>query len=167
MLGKHVWEKSHRGFESLSLRQMSRIFILSTVALAIVVAVVILYRTPGAEQTAQFGDVSLRIEIATSSIDRERGLSGRSSIPDDYGLLFVFEEPNIYGFWMKDMQFPIDIFWLDTDYEVISMALSVATSTFPNVFYPVDPALYVLETRAGFGAAHSIATGTQLRLKNF
>ena len=80
-------------------------------------------------------------------------------------MLFVFPKSDIYAFWMKDMLVPIDIFWLDAQGHIVSIARNVATSTYPNVFYPVAPARYVLETAAGFANAHSIATGTSLLLQ--
>lgn len=87
-------------------------------------------------------------------------------VPEGYGMLFVFPQSGRHGFWMKDTLVPLDIFWLDSQGHVVSMALDVATSTFPNVFYPSQPASYVLETAAGFGRMHAIATGTPLELKN-
>lgn len=62
---------------------------------------------------------------------------------------------------------PFDIFWLDSKGQVVYIAPDVATSTYPNVFYPSAPARYVLETVAGFAREHGIATGTTLQLKNF
>jgi uncharacterized membrane protein (UPF0127 family) len=118
-------------------------------------------------ETATFNGVSLKLELATTSVARERGLGGRTAVPAGYGMLFVFPEPGSYGFWMKDMEVPIDIFWLDAQGHVVSIAADVATSTYPAVFYPAAPAEYVLETEAGFAALHDIATGTPLRLQNF
>ncbi|MDO8593297.1 MAG: DUF192 domain-containing protein [bacterium] len=132
--------------------------------------VVFFYRTASpvqqAGQTAEFGGVSLRIEYATTSAARERGLGGRASIPNDYGMLFVFPRDDKYGFWMKDTLVPLDIFWLDAKGQVIYIAPDVATSTYPNVLYPSAPARYVLETAAGFAKAHDIVIGTPLLLKN-
>ena len=124
------------------------------------------YGADTTESTAQFGGVSLRIEYATTTEARERGLSGRTDVPDDYGMLFVFSEDDRYGFWMKDMLVPIDIFWLDDKGQVVHIASNVATSTYPNVLYPTASAWYVLETAAGFARAHRITLGTQLVLKN-
>ena len=115
----------------------------------------------------EFGGVSLRIEYATTEAARERGLGGRADIPSGYGMLFVFPKDGSYGFWMKDMLVPIDMFWLNDKGQVVSIAENVATSSYPNVFYPTVPARYVLETSAGFANAHNIATGTPLLLKNF
>jgi uncharacterized membrane protein (UPF0127 family) len=118
-------------------------------------------------QTALFGGVSLRIEYATSTAMQEKGLGGRISIPGDYGMLFVFPKSDYYGFWMKDMLVSIDIFWLDNKGQVVSISENIATSSYPNVFYPSIPMRYVLETIAGFARAHGIVTGTPLLLKNF
>lgn len=128
------------------------------------------YRTPASVRApasdVTFGGVSLTLEYATTRAAREQGLSGRPAVPDGYGMLFVFKESGTYGFWMKDMLVPIDIFWLDAQGQVISITTDLATSTYPNVFYPVAPARYVLETAAGFARANGVATGTQLMLKN-
>ena len=116
------------------------------------------------QQLATFGGVPLTLEYAITEGERARGLGGRAHVPEGYGMLFVFDESDRYGFWMKETLVPLDIFWLDDKGHVVSMALSVATSTYPNVFYPAAPARYVLETRAGFGRDHGIATGTKLVL---
>lgn len=117
--------------------------------------------------TGEFGGVSLRVELATTTAAREHGLGGRSMIPERYGMLFVFPKDGLYGFWMKDTLVPLDIFWLDSKGQVVSIAPDVATSTYPHVFYPTMPARYVLETAAGFARTHVVATGTPLLLKKF
>jgi uncharacterized membrane protein (UPF0127 family) len=121
---------------------------------------------PSLADQAEFGGVSLRIEYATTSEAREHGLGGRTEIQEDYGMLFIFPKDDTYGFWMKDMLLPIDIFWLDSEGHVVSVTQDVATSTYPSVFYPSGPARYVLETAAGFARVHNIITGTSLVLKN-
>lgn len=116
---------------------------------------------------ATFGGVSLSIEYATTTAAREKGLGSRTSIPSNYGMLFVFPKDDTYGFWMKDTLIPLDMFWLDAQGHVVSIAMNVATSSYPDVFYPSAPARYVLETNAGFATAHGIATGTPLLLPNW
>lgn len=118
------------------------------------------------ETIAEFGGVSLRLDYATTEATRELGLGGRTSVPDDYGMLFVFPRDDRYGFWMKDTLVPLDMFWLDSKGQVVYIAQNVATSSYPYVFYPSVPARYVLETAAGFAQEHNIATGTPLHLKN-
>ncbi len=140
------------------------------VGIVLLAAIVVwtVYRTPNRIDnlsTGTFGGVSLRIELATTTAVRERGLSGRTTVPDDYGMLFVFSTSQRHGFWMKDMHVPIDIFWLDESMRVVSFMSNVATSTYPSVFYPASPARYVLETASGFADTKRIATGTPLLLQ--
>lgn len=148
-----------------------RYFYIGLLAIIVVIAAVFFYRTSStvlpAKSMAKFGDVSLRIEYAITPEDKRLGLSGRTEIPDDYGMLFIFPEEGMHGIWMKDMLVPIDIFWLDSNRHTVSIISDIATSTYPNVFYPTRPARYVLETAAGFARANNIATGTPLLLKNF
>lgn len=118
-------------------------------------------------ENAMFGGVALRLELATTSESQQRGLGGRIRIPSDHAMLFVFEKSDRYGFWMKDTLIPLDIFWLDDKGQVVWMVEQVQPSSYPSVFYPPVPVHYVLETVSGFAAAHQIATGTPLTLKNF
>lgn len=150
---------------------MQRYFYAGLLIAVMVIATLFFYRTnlPLSESATmgEFGGVSLRIEVATTSAAQERGLGGRGSVPGNYGMLFVFPKDGLYGFWMKDMLTSIDIFWLDDKGRVVSIAEDVATSSYPNVFYPSALARYVLETVSGFARTHAIATGTPLYLKNF
>lgn len=104
------------------------------------------------------------IERVTTETARAQGLSGRTNIPSDYGMLFVFPHAGTYSFWMKDMQVPIDIIWLSDTYEIIGIEDSVAPDTYPVAFTPPTPVRYVLETRAGEARARGWGIGTQLSL---
>jgi hypothetical protein len=60
----------------------------------------------------------LQVEVMVKPEDRAMGLMFRPSLPLDRGLLFIFDEPEFHGIWMKNCKFPIDIVWLDTDRKV-------------------------------------------------
>ncbi len=147
------------------------LYVIVAVLIAVGAGAVLVYRTPPTSMssmpTALFGGVSLTIELATTTTARERGLGGRTNVPMDYGMLFVFREDDRYGFWMKDTLVPLDIFWLDAKGRVVSTAEGVQPESYPHVFYPSGPAHYVLETAAGFARIHAIATGTSLYLQNW
>ncbi len=124
------------------------------------------YDSPPHLIPAKFGEVSLRVEIADSDRERKQGLAGLSSIPELYGMLFVFDKPDKYGFWMNGMLVPIDIFWINEKLEVVFIQKDIYPESYPEIFYPTSPAQYVLETRAGFSEQFGIATGTVLTLQN-
>src|SRR3989338_8221873 len=78
-------------------------------------------------------------------------------------MLFIFDKPDNYGFWMKDMRFPIDIIWLDQNFKVVHVEKSVATSTYPKVFYPSGPATYVLEVNSGISDSINLQIGDEAK----
>ncbi len=111
---------------------------------------------------------TLRIEVADTDSERMKGLSGRENIGENEGLLFVFEKEGNYGFWMKDMNFPIDIAWINKDKKIINIEKNVSPDTYPKVFYGSDfikneKSLYVLETSAGFFEKNKIEIGDVLK----
>lgn len=90
--------------------------------------------------------------VANDSWERIQGLSGVLALSEEEGMLFVFEERGSHGIWMKDMNFPIDIIWLNESLEVVHIAPYVSPDTYPQVFEPDEPARYVLEVHAGLAA---------------
>lgn len=113
---------------------------------------------------AREGD--MKFEISDTPAKREQGLSGRTELADDYGMLFVFEESGTYGFWMKDMHVAIDIIWLSDTGEILGIEHGVAPETYPAVFYPPSPVTRVLETKAGVAKARGWDVGDTIYLPN-
>ena len=100
-------------------------------------------------KTITINNQKIIVEIADTPAKRERGLSGRESLPPNTGLLFVFDEPGQYGFWMKDMLFPIDILWLDENFQIVGSWLNADPTSYPKSVTPKVKAKYVLETNLG------------------
>lgn len=65
------------------------------------------------------GGKKIRVDIADTVVTRTQGLSGRTSLAETDGMLFVFENADRYGFWMKDMNFAIDIIWIDPEKNIV------------------------------------------------
>ena len=109
---------------------------------------------------------SILAERVDTQASRELGLSGRKSLPEEKGMLFDFGIPGKYGFWMKDMIIPIHILWLNTNLQIVHIEKGVATSTYPNIFFPKRPARFVLEVASGtvsflgLKVGDSVATST-------
>jgi uncharacterized membrane protein (UPF0127 family) len=105
-----------------------------------------------------------KFEVVSTQALQAKGLGGRSDIPSDYGMLFVFTEKEKHGFWMKDMLASIDILWISDQGVVVGIEAAVSPATYPAVFYPPEPVRYVLETRSGEAARLGIVRGTKLNL---
>lgn len=107
----------------------------------------------------KIGDTSIKVEVADTSETRTKGLSGKEILKDGTGMLFVFDSSAQYGFWMKDMNFAIDIVWIDENRRVIGIEKRVSPETFPQIFYPNQAIKYVLELPAGFTDKYRIDIG--------
>ncbi len=108
------------------------------------------------------GKVNILAEVASSQTEQVSGLSGRDSLPEGTGMLFIFPEPGDLGFWMKDMLFSIDMLFADTQGKILTIAANASPDSYPQTFHPGSPAKYVLELPAGFAAAHGIAVGQRI-----
>ncbi|MEA4910770.1 MAG: DUF192 domain-containing protein [Candidatus Elulimicrobiales bacterium] len=104
------------------------------------------------------------LEIANTPESRAQGLSGKTAFKTfeenekliTEGMLFVFDKPETSSFWMKDMNFDLDIIWLDESFNIVHIEKALASSynslnpdasqTFSN---GANLAKYVLEVKMG------------------
>lgn len=107
----------------------------------------------------KINDVIIEVDIASSNVERSRGLSGRVNLGANSGMLFVFDRPSKNMFWMKDMNFPIDIIWLDENKKIIYIKENLSPKTYPEVFGPEVPSMYVLEVNSNFTKKYNIKIG--------
>jgi hypothetical protein len=106
------------------------------------------------------GRISLLGSIADTDVERALGLSNTKEIPIGVAKVFIFDTSAKWSFWMKDMNYPIDIFWLDENGQVVHVVENAAPDTYPETsFVPPVPARYVIETKAGFAKENSIGVG--------
>lgn len=105
------------------------------------------------------------VDIADNLNKREKGLSGRQSLGNDGGMLFIFEEETLPGFWMKDMNFPIDIIWIDKNMKIISIEKSLEPCEEGKecpVVYPDEKIKYVLEINSGLSDGYGFEEGNSV-----
>ncbi|MFA5128720.1 MAG: DUF192 domain-containing protein [Patescibacteria group bacterium] len=111
-------------------------------------------------------DVKVKVEIADEPMEMAKGLSNRKSLDKNHGMLFIFATPGQPAFWMKDMNFSIDIIWIKNNVVVdIAPNLPVTAAEFLSTYTPREPANYVLEVNAGFAAEHGIKIGDKVDIK--
>lgn len=111
------------------------------------------------KKIANINNIEIEIELADTPFKRGKGLSGRQSIPDNFGMFFVFEKPGFYSFWMINMKFPIDIIWIDKNLEIVGFEKNVLPKSFPKIFRPNMESQYVLEVNAGWVDKYNIKKG--------
>ena len=96
------------------------------------------------------GNNELFVEIADNVEKREKGLSGTVYLPKNQGMLFIFEKPGYYGFWMKGMKFSLDFIWIREN-RVVEITKNVKPEDIqlPKVIYPKIKVDKVLEVNGG------------------
>ena len=110
------------------------------------------------------GGKIIKVDISDNDCKRIQGLSDRKGISENNGMLFIFPREGNYGFWMKDMNFPIDILWVDDNLYVTGVEKSVSTSTYPEIIGEKYLAKYVLELFSGFSEKNNIKVGNKIIL---
>ncbi len=89
-----------------------------------------------------------KLEVAATDSERSQGLGGRIGMARDRGMLFEYANPGVRCFWMKDMHFPLDIIWLNSQSRVVKIEANVSPDTYPRQFC-ASPAQNVIELNAG------------------
>ncbi len=105
--------------------------------------------------------------VADNDIQRGKGLSGRPKLADNELMAFFFERPDKYGIWMKDMNFPIDILWIDDSYKIVFMKNDAQPDSYPEVFLPTTSTHIILEANSDFIEKNNLKIGDNVVFKNF
>lgn len=105
-------------------------------------------------------------QIADTTDEETQGLSDRTDLPEGTGMLFAFDSVTTQYMWMKDMNFPLDMVWLDQNKKVTYIAADVTPQSYmqnpPEIFYSPTPALYVIEIPSGDANRLGITVGKTL-----
>jgi uncharacterized membrane protein (UPF0127 family) len=117
---------------------------------------------------ATIGKTEVFVDTARTSSEKEKGLSGKKSLQENEGMLFIWDESTTPGFWMKDMNFAIDIIWIREE-RIVGIEENVQPEPGKKDneltrYYPSEPITHVLEVKAGFSKVYNIMTGDRVNL---
>ncbi|MFH1447887.1 MAG: DUF192 domain-containing protein [Candidatus Micrarchaeota archaeon] len=107
-------------------------------------------------------------EVPMTPQGMQMGLMYREGLCDTCGMLFVFAEEGRHGFWMKNMQFPIDIIFIDGDWRVVGIAQDVEPCRKEpcETYVPNADAKYVLEINANSSREHGIFINSRIHVNS-
>jgi uncharacterized membrane protein (UPF0127 family) len=146
----------------MSLRAVAALLAL---ALALAVAALAAAQRP---QVVLDGRIRVAVDVVETPALRERGLSGRAALAEHEGMLFLFPTPKIQSFWMKEMNFAIDILWI-RDGRIVGISPDLPPPPrmlmqLPRYASP-EPCDVVLEVRAGQAKRWGLAIGDPVRVE--
>lgn len=98
--------------------------------------------------TIEIGDKEYKVEEAKTEEQRRKGLSDKKNLPEDQGMLFYLDYPQSVDFWMKNTSIPLDIIFINSDKEVISVKKGEPES---EELISENNVLYVLEVNQNSG----------------
>ena len=107
----------------------------------------------------EINDKEYDVKVATTSDEMSKGLQNVKELPEDEGMLFIFEEPQTVGFWMKDTEIPLDIIFIDEDLEVLSIYKGQPNN---QDIVEEDNVKYVLELNINSG----VSVGDEVELED-
>lgn len=116
------------------------------------------------------GNENFSVEVADTPALKRRGLGGRTELPEHGGMLFLFGEPEVRTFWMKDMEMPIDIIWLSGGRIIgIEHSAPIPPGGIPDEelerYHSPEPADRVIELAAGRAEALGLGVGQTVEIR--
>lgn len=112
---------------------------------------------------------TFNLYVAKTPKDREIGLSKYNNISQNFGMIFIFDKPDFYSFWMKDMKLPIDIIFIKDD-RIVTVYKNVTPVKSQDgsliIYQPISKADKVLEINSGLSQKYNIKEGDLVKLKN-
>ncbi len=112
------------------------------------------------------GDVitMITIQIADNDQQRAEGLMWRKYMPENRGMLFIFDDQEILTFWMKNTYIPLDMIFADKSGRIVSIHRN-ATPLNETSISSIEPAEYVVEVNAGFCSRYGIKAGDKIEFE--
>lgn len=106
--------------------------------------------------------IKISVTVASTTAAITKGLSGSVSLDQDSGMLFIFNTPERYRFWMPDMNYSLDMIWIGSDMKIVDISRNVPPlldKSNPIYYRPDVPAQYVLEVNAGWAERNQVVIG--------
>jgi uncharacterized protein len=120
--------------------------------------------TPAVVVQTEGRPVPFRVEVATTPEEHARGLMYRSHLDADAGMLFVFDQPQVQRFWMKNTLIPLDMIFIGADKHIAGVVQNAAPETETERMVPAR-SQYVLEIGGGLASRLGIHTGQLVELQ--
>ncbi|MDX1618833.1 MAG: DUF192 domain-containing protein [Balneolaceae bacterium] len=105
---------------------------------------------------------AIRVAVADEASERNMGLMDVNELPENRGMLFIFEENEPRSFWMANTPLSLDIIFVNSAFEIVRIHHSTQPFSDKSLTSG-DPAKYVVETNAGFCISHDIQEGMMVR----
>ena len=108
--------------------------------------------------------VPVEVEIADTDAERQTGLMRQNVLPENAGMLFVFEGEQTLSFWMRDTLIPLSIAYIDAEGRIVDIQDMQPLDDVPPHYVSAEPAQYALEVNQGFFEERGVVVGDTVEL---
>ena len=152
-----------KGIKKIKLAPKKSIFIVVILLVIALLCLAIFFaKTNNNIAKVQIGDVNYSLELVNTDTTRQQGLSGKPNLEPNTGMLFDFKQDGYWQIWMKDMNFAIDILWLNNQKQVVGVKQDALPQNYPESYGAEQQSQYVVELPAGSVNERNIKIGDTL-----
>ncbi len=147
------------------MKRIKFLSILGLISLTIVLAIIKFIPSDTQYKSVKISNITIKAELANTEVKRIEGLIPKKSLPQNEGMLFIFNNEGRHGIWMMNMSFPIDIMWIDKNLKIIHIVEDAPPCKLNcTSYFPDQEALYVLEVNARFVEKNKIKIGDSIKI---
>ena len=152
-----------KGIKKIKLAPKKSIFIVVILLVIALLCLAIFFaKTNNNIAKVQIGDVNYSLELVNTDTTRQQGLSGKPNLQPNTGMLFDFKQDGYWQIWMKEMNFAIDILWLNNQKQVVGVKTEALPQNYPESYGAEQQSQYVIELPAGSVNERNIKIGDTL-----
>ncbi len=153
----------------LMLRENIRLILGAVVVLFFLMILITIFLSRQTGTSIKIADETFKVKVARTDKEKQVGLSDTKRLGEKNGMLFVFDKADKYSFWMREMDFPIDIIYIKGN-EVVEVIENAPAPSSPNSDLPIyqssTEADKVLELNSGTAKKYNITKGTKIEVAN-
>ena len=117
---------------------------------------VIVSFTTDSTQSSKF-----KLKVARTMTEKARGLMYVKNLPEDEGMLFIYDEEDVHNFWMKNTFIPLDMIFINSEKEVVGI-IKNTTILSEETLSINKPSRYIIEVNAGVAEKNNIDVGSKV-----
>lgn len=146
---------------------MNKITLILLFLISIFMVILIVFRLPKVESYVIIDNKKFYVDVAKTQQEKEKGLSIYKFMPKDKGMIFSFQTPSYYTFWMKGMAFPLDILYIKQN-KIVDIFKSLPPPKLGEEILSIvtskEKADTVLEINAGLSNQYKFKTGDLIKI---
>ena len=151
-----------KGIKKIKLAPKKSIFIVVILFIIVLLCLAIFFVNTNNIVKVQIGSTNYSLELVNTDVTRQQGLSGKPKLEPNTGMLFDFKQNGYWQIWMKDMNFAIDILWLNNQKQVVGVKQDALPQNYPETYGAEQQSQYVIELPAGSVKERNIKIGDTL-----